>query len=93
MQSAHHVRNLALVQSYWYDEDYYSKSPGEDPPGPPLGVTSDDYRDHYKMVRGGSWLDNAAGCRSAYRFRAMRTNNYRFIGFRVVCEITAGKKP
>jgi formylglycine-generating enzyme required for sulfatase activity len=76
----------------WYDPKYYGKSPAKDPGGPSDGVTSDDYANFYRVIRGGSWLDDARGCRSAYRYRAMHRNRYRMIGFRVVCEI-AEKKP
>jgi formylglycine-generating enzyme required for sulfatase activity len=78
--------------SDFYDKDYYKSSPKKDPQGPAKGVLSTDYKDFYRVVRGGSWLDEARGCRSAYRFRAMPHDDYRLIGFRVVCEIEAGKK-
>jgi formylglycine-generating enzyme required for sulfatase activity len=84
--------NVAEWCADWYDEDYYGKSPEEDPPGPPLGVASDDYGNFYRVVRGGSWLDDGAACRSACRFRAMMTNNYRFIGLRVACDAPADAK-
>jgi len=71
----------------FYDKNYYRDSPLEDPLGPPLGVLSTDYDRFYLVIRGGSWLDDARGCRSAYRYRAMPGNRYRLIGFRVVCEI------
>jgi formylglycine-generating enzyme required for sulfatase activity len=84
--------NVAEWCSDWYDEDYYARSPAKDPLGPPMGVMSDDYGDFYKVVRGGSWLDDAAACRSASRLRAMRTNRYRLIGFRVACEVGTEKR-
>jgi formylglycine-generating enzyme required for sulfatase activity len=71
----------------WYDANYYRNSPREDPLGPPTGVLPTDYGDFYVVVRGGSWLDDARGCRSAYRYRAMPENGYRLIGFRVVCDV------
>jgi formylglycine-generating enzyme required for sulfatase activity len=71
----------------WYDKDYYGKSPKEDPKGPAAGVLSTGYNDFYRVVRGGCWLDEGRACRAAYRFRAMPHDNYRLIGFRVVCEI------
>jgi formylglycine-generating enzyme required for sulfatase activity len=73
--------------SDWYDPDYYKKSPRVDPKGPDKGVLSTDYKDFYRVVRGGCWLDEARGCRSAYRFRAMPHDAYMLVGFRVVCEI------
>lgn len=71
----------------WYDANYYRNSPKEDPLGPPMGVTPTDYGDYYLTIRGGSWLDDARACRSAYRFRAMPDNRYRMIGMRVVCDV------
>jgi formylglycine-generating enzyme required for sulfatase activity len=82
--------NVAEWCADFYDRDYYRKSPKEDPKGPEMGVLSTDYGGHYRVVRGGCWLDEARACRSAYRFRAMPHDPYRLIGMRVVCEV-AGK--
>ena len=71
----------------WYDPEYYNSSPEENPKGPPVGALSDDYNNFFLVVRGGSWLDDGRGCRSAYRQRAMHRNSYRLIGFRVVCDM------
>jgi len=79
--------NVAEWCADFYDKDYYRKSPKEDPKGPEKGVVSTDYEDFYRVIRGGCWLDEARGCRSAYRFRAMPHDPYRLIGFRVVCEV------
>jgi formylglycine-generating enzyme required for sulfatase activity len=73
----------------YYDKDYYQNSPKEDPKGPAKGVVPTDFGEFYRVIRGGSWLDEARGCRCAYRFRAMPTEPYRLIGFRVVCEVDA----
>lgn len=70
----------------WYDEDFYRSSPKEDPLGPPFGVVPSDFGGFYLVMRGGSWLDDASACRSAYRLRAMPENRYRLIGFRVACD-------
>jgi formylglycine-generating enzyme required for sulfatase activity len=79
--------------SDFYDPDYYKNSPKADPKGPAKGVLSTDYhKDFYRVVRGGCWLDEGRGCRSAYRFRAMPHDNYRLIGFRVVCEVSGKGK-
>jgi formylglycine-generating enzyme required for sulfatase activity len=43
----------------WFDEDYYAKSPMEDPPGPNIGSL--------RVYRGGSGDFSARYCRSAYR--------------------------
>jgi formylglycine-generating enzyme required for sulfatase activity len=72
----------------WYDPDYYRQSPKEDPKGPKQGVVSTDFgNDCFLVVRGGCWLDEARGCRSAYRFRLMPSDPYRWAGFRVACNV------
>lgn len=43
----------------WYAEDWYSKSPKQDPKGPAEGTG--------KVMRGGSWLNGPTGARVAYR--------------------------
>jgi formylglycine-generating enzyme required for sulfatase activity len=79
--------NVAEWCSDFYDPDYYKNSPKADPAGPEKGVLPTDYNDFYRVIRGGCWLDEARGCRSAYRFRAMPHDPYRLVGFRVVCEV------
>jgi formylglycine-generating enzyme required for sulfatase activity len=70
----------------WYDPDYYQNSPREDPNGPPKGVLSTGFDgDYFRVVRGGCWLDEARGCRAAYRFRLQSSEPYRLVGFRVAC--------
>jgi formylglycine-generating enzyme required for sulfatase activity len=77
----------------YYDPNYYKNSPKKDPKGPEKGVLSTDYHnDFYRVVRGGSWLDEARACRSAYRFRAMPHDGYQIIGFRVVCDVNSKGK-
>jgi formylglycine-generating enzyme required for sulfatase activity len=81
--------NLWEWCSDWYDPDYYKNSPKEDPKGPAKGVVSTGFRnDFFPVVRGGCWLDEARGCRSAYRFRLMPSERYRWVGFRVACDVT-----
>ncbi|NER81285.1 MAG: formylglycine-generating enzyme family protein [Leptolyngbya sp. SIO1D8] len=41
--------------------------------------------DSRRVIRGGSWLDNPGGCRSAYRGRAYPDYDNYDLGFRVVC--------
>ena len=45
--------------SDWYDSSYYSYSPEINPQGPSDGG--------FRVLRGGSWLDNAQDCRVTYR--------------------------
>jgi formylglycine-generating enzyme required for sulfatase activity len=59
----------------WWDEKFYSKSPGENPIGP-MKATG-------RVIRGGSWGNNASNCRSAHRSGygpGLRSN---YLGFRV----------
>ncbi|MBR9976778.1 MAG: formylglycine-generating enzyme family protein [Bacteroidetes bacterium] len=61
----------------WYGNDYYASSPAEDPRGPTTG--------NYRVVRGGSWYDDARSCRSAYRIHRNPGHRvYGLLGFRVV---------
>ena len=59
----------------WYGNDYYSKSPEDDPTGPASGAC--------RVHRGGSWRSKANGARSAKR--AITTGDSRLdgMGFRV----------
>lgn len=60
----------------WYDEDYYSKGDKENPMGPDAG--------DYRVLRGGSWADDASfsGCSS--RSRALLHDFwYVSLGFRL----------
>jgi formylglycine-generating enzyme required for sulfatase activity len=60
----------------WYDENYYSSSPQQNPTGPLAG--------DYHVLRGGSWYYNVSYSRSARR--TYGTDHYRliFFGFRCV---------
>lgn len=60
----------------WYGDNYYLRSPVEDPQGPEKGST--------RVKRGGSWGDVAATCRSAFRFRGDPGVRSFYAGFRVV---------
>jgi formylglycine-generating enzyme required for sulfatase activity len=59
----------------WYAEDYYGKSPAQDPTGPPDG--SD------RVLRGGSWLNRGQLCRAARRYGNAPAFRYDNLGFRV----------
>jgi formylglycine-generating enzyme required for sulfatase activity/WD40 repeat protein len=59
----------------WYDKDYYTNSPADDPGGPPGG--SD------RVIRGGLWSYPAWLCRSANREHLEPGSRYGHLGFRV----------
>jgi len=58
----------------WYGEDYYSQSPGRNPPGPDSGG--------WRVLRGGSWLDYPWNARCASRLRYIPRLKYNYVGFR-----------
>jgi sulfatase modifying factor 1 len=61
----------------WYDENYYGKSPGNDPKGPATGP--------YHVTRGGSGSREPTASRVAYRIRGQL--GYRWIGFRLASSL------
>ena len=62
--------------SDWYGSSYYSSSSQTNPQGPSSG--SD------RVVRGGSWYNNASSCRVAHRYYGNPSDRYSNCGFRVV---------
>ncbi len=67
--------------SDWYDASYYQHSPRHDPPGPESGV--------YRVLRGGSWRNQASTCRSAYRNALPPNQHQPYIGCRVVLIVSS----
>jgi formylglycine-generating enzyme required for sulfatase activity len=65
----------------WYDERYYLMSPKRDPQGPASGQV--------RVLRGGSWRNQAVTCRAAYRNGLAPTKHDSCTGFRVVAELLA----
>lgn len=64
----------------WYDSNYYVNSPRIDPEGPNNGSE--------KVLRGGSWVENANGSRLAGRSSRLRNSRDNgFIGFRIAASI------
>ena len=62
----------------WCRDWYADKLPGGEvtnPMGPPSGS--------YRVVRGGSWGDGAAGCRSAFRYDGDPGFRFVSVGFRL----------
>jgi len=63
----------------WYDENYYSQSPSEDPRGPSSG--------QYRTARGGAWNHLAMVNRVSNRLKIDPGNRFQFpTGFRCVGE-------
>jgi formylglycine-generating enzyme required for sulfatase activity len=63
----------------WYDENYYKNSPERNPRGSSDGTE--------RVVRGGSWLDDAEGCWVSYRDFTDPIKGYSGIGFRIVQDL------
>lgn len=88
--------NVAAWCADWYDPEYYKRSPRADPRGPETGVVPTGYKSRntpgdgqfYRVIRGGSWVDEARACRSAYRYRAMPHEAYQIVGVRVACTVS-----
>ncbi len=58
----------------WYSETYYQSAPRNNPAGPASG--------EYRVLRGGSWSDEARNLRAANRSRYNPGNRLNNIGFR-----------
>lgn len=63
----------------WYSEDYYARSPVDDPQGPATGDV--------RVRRGGSWHTWALYARSSFRNWNTPQSRYPLMGFRLVREI------
>jgi formylglycine-generating enzyme required for sulfatase activity len=59
----------------WFDETYYARSPASDPRGPSGGA--------FRVLRGGSWLNDAGPLRSAYRSYDSPETRNESLGFRL----------
>ena len=62
----------------WYGEDYYTKSPTLDPPGPESGGV--------RVRRGGSWHSWPLYMRASFRNWNSPDTRYVLVGFRVACD-------
>ena len=60
----------------WYSATYYSASPASDPAGPVDGTN--------RVLRSGSWFDDALSARSAVRDLEAPSGRFSNIGFRLV---------
>jgi formylglycine-generating enzyme required for sulfatase activity len=59
----------------YYADRYYSSTPARNPTGPASGIA--------RVLRGGSWDDQASDVRAAYRFIGYQRGRYFLCGFRV----------
>ena len=64
----------------WYDENYYSMSPANDPQGPTTGS--------YRVVRGGDIDSVEFQLRCAYRNCQIPTRGYPQVGFRLALDLS-----
>ena len=65
--------------SDWYSSSYYSSSPSINPTGPTSGSN--------RVLRGGSWINDAQYCRVSYRHSdSPDDRGFNGVGFRLVCE-------
>ncbi len=56
----------------WYDPDYYSIAPQENPPGPRSGM--------YRVARGGAWFSRQSTVRATYRLANVPSATYHLVG-------------
>jgi formylglycine-generating enzyme required for sulfatase activity len=73
--------NVAEWCQDWYDENYYRRSPVDNPTGPSSGGM--------RIARDGCYGANPEICRSSFRFRTYPRNCLSYLGFRVVCSSSA----
>ncbi len=67
--------------SDWYADDYYARSPIDDPQGPSDGIV--------RVRRGGSWHTWSLYARSSYRNWISPNSRYALVGMRLVRELPA----
>jgi formylglycine-generating enzyme required for sulfatase activity len=68
--------NVFEWTSDWFAEDYYAKSPGNDPGGPLSGTA--------RVTRGGSWGSDSWFCQAAARNREDPDQRSMYTGFRLL---------
>ena len=72
--------NVAELCHDWYAEDYYAKSPPQNPTGPATG--------EFRVWRGGSHISTPEDCRAADRNGSKPIGQDTFVGFRVAADFT-----
>ena len=65
----------------WYDENYYEKSPVQNPAGPSLPVKT-EWCSECRVLRGGGWSSRPKHLRSAYRHFSRPDARSSTLGFR-----------
>jgi formylglycine-generating enzyme required for sulfatase activity len=70
--------NVSEWVADWFDIEYYSRSPANNPTGPTSGV--------YRVVRGGSWDSNEDNLRATYRDKVAPELSGADLGFRCVSQ-------
>ncbi|RYZ12017.1 MAG: formylglycine-generating enzyme family protein [Comamonadaceae bacterium] len=69
----------------WHADDYYARSPTDDPPGPATGTV--------RVRRGGSWHTWPFYARSAFRNWNTPQTRYTLLGFRLLREASESDPP
>ena len=64
----------------WYASDYYEGSPNQNPPGPESGT--------FRVLRGGSWLDNRDAVTTFKRAAINPVTAVKYIGFRCARDVS-----
>jgi formylglycine-generating enzyme required for sulfatase activity len=77
--------NLWELVNDWYAENYYSQSPSTNPLGPESGSS--------KLLRGGSWGDEAEYLRAANRATTGQARPANGFGIRCARDIPLGSAP
>lgn len=67
----------------WYADDYYKKSPGQNPRGPSEGM--------YRVSRGGSWVNDKNFLRCSQRGKSAPDSRSHIVGFRCALSAAAVK--
>jgi formylglycine-generating enzyme len=77
--------NVKEWVSDWYSQSYYSSSPSSNPAGPASGMA--------KVLRGGSFHDNAYYVRTANRNYSDPQSRHYSIGFRCASHKAVSTQP